>query len=133
MRKSSVSGLVAVLCVLLALWVSSASGQAVFGSIFGTVTDPTGAAVAGANVTVTNLRKGTTDQATTNESGNYSVTHLIPDTYTDRIEGTGFKTVEQKDVIVSADASARVDGQFQVGSPSESFEGHGEEPQYKTH
>jgi Carboxypeptidase regulatory-like domain/TonB dependent receptor len=132
MRKSSVSGLVAVLCVLLALWVSSASGQAVFGSIFGTVTDPTGAAVAGANVTVTNVRKGTIDHAITNESGNYSVTHLIPDIYTIQIEGSGFKVIEQKDIVVSADASARLDGQFQVGSATESVEVTGEAPQLKT-
>jgi len=133
MRKSSVSVLVAVVSVLLlALWVPSASGQAVFGSIFGTVTDPTGAAVANAKVTVTNVRKGTIDEATTNESGNYSVTHLIPDTYTVRIESAGFKVVEQQDVVVSADASARVDGQFQVGSATESVEVTGEAPQLKT-
>src|SRR5580692_8798362 len=114
MRKSSVSGLVAV--VLLALSLPSASGQAVFGSIFGTVTDPSGAAVPNAKVTVTNARKGTTDEATTNESGNYSVTHLIPDTYTVRIESSGFKVIEEQNIAVSADAAARVDGQFQVGS-----------------
>ncbi len=132
MRKSSVSSLAAVLLVLVMAWVSSAVGQAVFGSIFGTVTDSTGAAVANANVTVLNLRKGTTDQATTNESGNYSVTHLIPDTYTVRIESAGFKMIEQKDVVVSADASARVDGQLQVGSATEQVEVTGEAPQLKT-
>jgi hypothetical protein len=130
MRKSSVSGLVAV--VLFALSVPPASGQAVFGSIFGTVTDPSGAAVPNAKVTVTNVRKGTADAATTNESGNYSVTHLIPDTYTVRIESPGFKVVEQADVAVSADAAARVDGQFQVGSTSEAVEVTGEAPQLKT-
>jgi hypothetical protein len=130
MRKSSVSGLVAV--VLLALSVSPASGQAVFGSIFGTVTDPSGAAVPNAKVTVTNARKGTTDEGTTNESGNYSVTHLIPDTYTVRIESSGFKVIEEQNIAVSADAAARVDGQFQVGSTSESVEVTSEAPQLKT-
>jgi Carboxypeptidase regulatory-like domain/TonB dependent receptor len=133
MRKSSVSsGLVAVVSLLLALSVPPASGQAVFGSIFGTVTDPSGAAVPGAKVTVTNERKGTIDEATTNDSGNYSVTHLIPDTYTVRVEGPGFKMIEEKDVVVSADAAARVDGQFQVGSATESVEVTGEAPQLKT-
>ncbi len=55
-----------------------ANGQAVYGSIYGTVTDPQGAAVAGAKVTVTSVRKGTADEATTNPSGNFNVTHLIP-------------------------------------------------------
>src|SRR6202035_404681 len=131
MRKSFVSGL-AVLSILFVLWVPSAPAQAVFGSIFGTVTDPSGAAVANAKVTVTDVNKGTTDEATTNESGNYSVTHLIPDTYKVRIEGPGFKTIEQDNVTVSADAAARVDAQFQGGSATESGEVTSEAPQLKT-
>src|SRR5579864_8981866 len=131
MRRSFVSGLV-VLSILFVVWVPAASAQAVFGSIFGTVTDPSGAAVPNAKVTVTNVRKGTTDEATSNESGNYSVTHLIPDTYKVRIEGPGFKTIEQDNIAVSADAAARVDGQFQVGSATESVEVTSEAPQLKT-
>jgi len=108
------------------------SAQAVYGSILGTVTDPQGAAVAGAKVTVTNQRKGTSDTATTNQDGNYSVTHLVPDTYLVRVESSGFKVSEQKDVIVSADAGSRVDLQFQVGGASETVEVTAEAPQLKT-
>jgi carboxypeptidase family protein/TonB-dependent receptor-like protein len=132
MEKSSVSGLVALISLFLMVSVPSACGQAVFGSIFGTVTDPTGAAVANAKVTVTDLRKGTIDTATTNDSGNYSVTHLIPDNYGVRIEGSGFKTIDEENIAVSADAAARVDGQFQVGSATESVEVTSEAPQLKT-
>ena len=64
------------LCMLMP---TAAFAQAVYGSILGTVTDPQGAAVAGAKVTVTNQRKGTEDTTTTNGDGNYSVTHLVPD------------------------------------------------------
>jgi len=131
MRKLSVCN-IAVILILLATLVPSASAQAVFGSIFGTVSDPSGAAVANAKVTVTDLSKGTTDETTTNESGNYSVTHLIPDNYKVRIEGPGFKTIDQDNVVVSADAAARVDAQFQVGSASESVEVTSEAPQLKT-
>src|SRR5947209_3865038 len=99
-----------VMVVSVCLFMSSAAfAQAVYGSILGTVTDPQGAAVAGAKVTVTNQRKGTQDTTTTNADGNYSVTHLVPDTYTVKVEGTGFKVSQQKDVIVEADAGARVD------------------------
>ena len=117
------------LCMLLP---SAAFAQAVYGSILGTVTDPQGAAVAGAKVTVTNQRKGTEDATTTNADGNYSVTHLIPDTYTIRVEGTGFKVSQQKDVIVQADAGSRVDLQFQVGGATETVEVTAEAPQLKT-
>jgi len=109
-----------------------AFAQAVYGSILGTVTDPQGAAVSGATVTVTNQRKGTSDTATTNESGNYSVTHLIPDIYTVRIEAPGFKAAEQKDINVLADAGSRVDIQVQLGGTSETVEVTAEAPQLKT-
>src|SRR5512142_976940 len=90
------------LCLLLLvtmLWMpQSASGQAVYGSIIGTVTDPSGAAVPNAKVTVTNTRKGTKDQLTTNADGNFSATHLIPDTYTVRVEAPGFGAIESRPI-----------------------------------
>ncbi|HLW85052.1 MAG TPA: TonB-dependent receptor [Candidatus Sulfotelmatobacter sp.] len=130
--KKSVLAAVAILGLLCGFCVPGAFGQAVFGSILGTVTDPSGAAVANAKVTVLDQRKGTTEQTTTNESGNYSVTHLIPDIYTVRIEGTGFKVLEFKDITVAADSGVDVNGQFQVGSTSEQVEVTAEAPQLKT-
>ncbi|MBV8476324.1 MAG: carboxypeptidase regulatory-like domain-containing protein, partial [Acidobacteria bacterium] len=76
--------------------------------------------------------KNTSDQATTNQDGNYSVTHLVPDVYTVRIEAPGFKALEQKDVTVSADTGSRADGQFQVGGTQETVEVTAEAPQLKT-
>jgi hypothetical protein len=107
-------------------------GQVTTGNIIGTVTDPQGAAVQNATVTVTDLSKGTADTATTNESGNYVVTHLIPDPYSVKIEAQGFKAFEQKGVTVIADASQRVDAGLQVGSASETLEVTGEAPQLQT-
>src|ERR1700758_3840 len=96
--KRSVWISVAVISLLCSLWVPSALGQAVYGAIQGTVTDPSGAAVNGAKVTVTSQTKNVSTETTTNESGNYSVTHLIPDVYSVRIEGSGFKTLQYKDI-----------------------------------
>jgi hypothetical protein len=112
--------------------IPATHAQAVYGSILGTVTDPQGAAVANAKVTVTDQRKGTSDTTTTNADGNYSTTHLVPDLYTVKVEAPGFKVSEQKDIIVSADAGARVDLQFQVGGTSETVEVTAEAPQLKT-
>lgn len=132
MKKAvSFSGLF-VLALLCGLWASRASAQAVYGSILGTVTDPQGAAVAGAKVTVTDKNKGTTQQTTTNDSGNYSVTHLIPDPYSVKVEAQGFKSTEQQNVPVSADAGSNVDIQLQLGATTESVEVTGEAPQLKT-
>jgi hypothetical protein len=117
---------------LCGFWTTSAYSQAVYGSILGTITDPTGAAVSGAKVTVTDDSKGTSDQTTTNDSGNYSVTHLIPDTYTVRVESQGFKSLEFKGVIVNADAGVDVNGHFELGSATEQVEVTAEAPQLKT-
>ena len=118
---------------LACTWLApQAAGQAVYGSVFGTITDPSGAAVPGAKVTVTSVSKGTTTETTANADGNYSVTHLIPDTYNVRAEGAGFKAFEAKGIIVSADTAARVDGQFQVGGSTETVEVTAESPQLKT-
>jgi len=130
--KRSVWVAVATFALLFSLWVPVATAQAVYGSILGTVTDPSGAAVAGAKVTVTSQTKNISTTDTTNESGNYSVTHLIPDVYSVRIEGQGFKVLQYKNIQVSADTGARVDGQFQVGSASEQVEVTAEAPQLKT-
>jgi len=125
-------GTLAVLVVLGTVWTPPASAQAVFGSIFGTVTDPSGASVPGVKVAVTSASKGTSVETTTNSDGNYSVTHLIPDTYNVRAEAAGFKAFESKGIVVSADAAARVDGQFQVGGSTETVEVTSEAPQLKT-
>jgi Carboxypeptidase regulatory-like domain/TonB dependent receptor len=131
MRRSVLAILLSLL-VICGISTQVAFGQAVYGSILGTVTDPSGAAVAGAKVSATSQTKNTSVDTTTNESGNYGITHLIPDVYTVRVESTGFKVLEFKDISVSADSGSRVDGQFQVGSTSEQVEVTSEAPQLKT-
>ena len=130
--KKSLLAVVATLALLCGVLMSQASAQAVYGSILGTISDPSWAAVPNAKVTVTSQTKNTSVDTTTNDSGNYSVTHLIPDVYSVRAEGAGFKALEFKDIPVSADTGVRVDGQFQVGGSSETVEVTSEAPQLKT-
>ena len=124
-------GISLVVCAL-GLWTPPASAQAVYGTIFGTLTDPQGAAVAGAKVTITSATKGTAETTTTNESGNYTVTHLIPDTYNLKAEATGFKTIDVPGIQVSADVSTHADGVFVVGAVTQTVEVTTEAPQLKT-
>src|SRR6202140_3885622 len=131
-KQLSIAAMLTICICLVTLTAQPVWGQAVYGSIIGTVTDPQGAAVANAKVTVLDQRKGTSDTTTTNDSGNYSVTHLIPDVYTVRVEAPGFKISEQKDVNVLADAAANVPLQFQVGGASETVEVTGVAPELKT-
>src|SRR6266481_6528151 len=130
-RRSIWVGL-AVLCLVCGLKTSTTLAQAVFGSIIGTITDPQGNAVIGAKITVTSLTKSFAYDTTSNESGNYSVTHLIPDTYKIHVESPGFKALDVPNVSVSADSAAHVDGQLQVGAVTQSVEVTGEIPQLVT-
>jgi hypothetical protein len=85
-------------------------GQAVYGSIVGTVTDSTGAVVPGAKVTANNIQKGTSATATTtNADGNYTIQHLIPDVYNIKIEAPNFAVAQGENIKVSADSTVRVD------------------------
>ena len=131
MRRSIWVGLV-VLCLVCGFYTSVTLAQAVFGSILGTVTDAQGNAVSGAKVTVTSLSKNTAFETTSNESGNYSVTHLIPDSYRVHIEATGFKAYDVASVAVSADTSINVDAALQVGAVTQTVEVTGEIPQLQT-
>src|SRR5260221_14302350 len=92
-----------VLSLACGFKTSTSLAQAVYGSILGTVTDPQGSSVAGAQRTVTSLTKGTAEETTTNESGNHSVAHLLPDTYKVRIEPKGFKAIDLPSTQTSAD------------------------------
>src|SRR5207245_1910034 len=132
MRRQATLGWILLCWLAFFLCATTASGQAVFGSINGTVTDPQGNAVVGAKVTVTSITKTTVFEATTNESGNYTVTHLIPDNYKIHVEAPGFKAYDVPALQVSADAAAKVDAQLQVGAVTQTVEVTGEVPQLKT-
>jgi len=106
--------------------------QAIYGSIYGQITDSTGAAIANATVTVTDVTKGTSVQVTTSSIGEYSVQHLIPDTYDVTVTATGFRGASSKGIRVSADTSPKVDLKLNVGQASESVTVTTEAPQLKT-
>ena len=131
MRIRALLGCFVVFCLVFSMAAPKSSGQAVYGSILGTATDAQGNAVAGAKVTVTSVAKGSTEETITNDDGNYTVSHLIPDLYNVRVEATGFKAYEVKGVQVSADTAAKVDAKMDVGSVSQSIEVTGEIPQLK--
>lgn len=117
---------------ILLLLPTQSFGQAVFGSIFGTVSDPSGAVIPNAKVTITNVRKGTSETYTTNESGNYSATHLIPDSYKVRVEAQGFSTAESDNIQVAADSGQKFDATMKTGAQTETVQVTAEAPQLKT-
>ena len=68
--------------------------QQYFGTIVGTVTDPSGGALPDATVTVTNTQTAISRQVKTDQLGNYRVESLVPSTYTIKVEHSGFETAE---------------------------------------
>src|SRR6202042_700505 len=94
-------------------------GQAIYGSIYGQVTDQSGAVVPNATITVTDESKNTSVQATSNAQGEYSVEHLIPDVYDITATAAGFQTQQNKGIQISADTSPKVDLKLQVGASTQ--------------
>src|SRR6266481_6250471 len=101
--------------VSLSTFSPFAFGQAVYGSIFGTVTDATGAAVPGATVTVTDVAKGTTVTVQSNASGDFTVEHLIPDVYDVKVDASGFKGYQQRGIQLFADSALKVTAALSTG------------------
>src|SRR6516225_11305643 len=119
-------------CASLVL-LAPARAQSVYGSIFGTVTDKSGAAIPNATISVTSETKNTVVTVTSNASGDYSVAHLIPDVYDLKVEAQGFKSFQAKSIQVLADTSPRIDPTLDVGGASETVQVNADqEPQLKT-
>ncbi|MBS1788582.1 MAG: TonB-dependent receptor [Acidobacteria bacterium] len=129
-EKFTTLSLFALLCV--ALLPGKSLGQAVYGSVFGTVTDQTGAAVAKAKVTITNTGTNVSETTETNVSGNYTVTRLIPGTYRIKVEAQGFKASVVDAVVVNVDTASKTDVALQTGAVSEEVTITAEAPLLKT-
>ncbi|MBX5495544.1 MAG: TonB-dependent receptor [Bryobacteraceae bacterium] len=111
----------AVLLAVCALVPANLRGQT-FGEITGEIRDATGAVIAGATVTVTNLNTNATRTAVSNEAGVYSFPLLVPGSYSAKVEKVGFKSATRSQFDVQVQQSARIDFVLEVGSVSESIE-----------
>ena len=118
--KSRLSAFLA-LGLLLFLGPSLLRAQGLSG-IAGTVTDPSGAVVPDAKVTATNDATGVSSQTTTTSAGTYTLTDLIPGTYTVRIEKAGFAARLLKGVHVDVSRSTAADADLTTGTASETVE-----------
>ncbi len=103
----------------LLLFSASALAQSTTGRILGTLTDPSGAAVAGATVVVTDVQRGTSRTMTTDESGDYAAPDLQPGAYKIHVEARGFKSVERPNVPIEVATAVRADFALQPGQVSE--------------
>jgi hypothetical protein len=96
-----------------------AYAQKITGTISGVVTDPSGAVVPGATVTITNTETGLSRTATTGTSGEYSAPDLPPGVYRVVISQTNFKESITDKVELHVSSTATVNAQLQVGRTNE--------------
>lgn len=111
---------------------SLAIAQTTNAAIVGTVADPSGAAVSGATVTVTNSATGVSRDVKTSGTGEYRVFPLAPGTYRVAASMAGFKTKVQPEVVLEVAASMKVDLTLEVGEVRETVEVSGAPPILQT-
>ncbi len=108
--------------VMIFLGGLTASAQTSYGTIAGAVTDATGAAVADADVTVTNVSTGETHTVKTNKSGGYIIESVGTGAYNVTIAAASFSRQEVKDVAVSASLTTSVNAMLKAGSIADTVE-----------
>ncbi|HXB70910.1 MAG TPA: TonB-dependent receptor [Candidatus Acidoferrales bacterium] len=111
-----------LLAGLIPLLSISLFGQAFYGSIVGTVTDPSNAAVHGATVTLTNIGTDERHQSPTGADGGYQFVNLLPGFYKVEVELTGFKRAAREHVEVTVAGAVRADISMQVGDVTQTVE-----------
>ncbi len=107
---------------ILAVFFGSAGlafGQVTNGSLTGQVTDPTGAAVVGASIAMTNTQTGLVLTGTTNKQGVYTISPVNPGTYNLTAEMSGFQRYQQTGIIISVSLAATQNITLKPGSAKE--------------
>ncbi|HEY3625758.1 MAG TPA: TonB-dependent receptor [Terracidiphilus sp.] len=129
LRKNFVYLLFACLCTMFPL---GARAQTVNGVITGTITDPSGAVVPNAKVTITNTGTGLTQNTTTGAGGDYRFQLVPPGVYTVQLEASGFGTEKANNVVVQASQTVPFSVKLKVASQSQLIEVTGQAPLVQT-
>lgn len=105
----------AVLAIVLS-YALAAPGQARNATVTGLITDPSGAVVPGAAVSITNTLTNITQKVASNNQGEYNLLELPPGKYILKVEAQGFEQEERADVVLDVAQSARLDFALKIGA-----------------
>src|SRR5665213_1219721 len=105
-------------CIVLLLWGAPVVAQTITASIRGTVTDPSGAVVSGADVTATNVATNVATHTTSNNSGLYNFQFLTLGDYTVTATATGFNSTSVGPFHLQIDQIAQINPKLSVGTAS---------------
>src|SRR5438067_2108345 len=119
-------GFLLVFCVVTLALVSSAHAQIGNATLGGTVMDPSGAAVANAELTLTNKATGFEMKVMSNERGEYTFRNVTPGTYDLKVVKAGFQNHVQKGIVLTINQSSRADATLKVSTTSETVTVEGE-------
>jgi hypothetical protein len=108
--------LLALLGVFLLAVTNLSYGQDTNASLSGTVSDPSGAAIPGAKMALTNEATGFTAKFVSDAAGEYSFPNLTPGKYDMTVSANGFKSIDQKGVELAVNQAARLDVHLALGS-----------------
>src|SRR5579859_4866670 len=127
MSHTRVLGRLVFRCLTGALWFGLAHstpmpGQVAGGTIQGLVSDPSGATVAGAQVTVTGKATGLKREVSSNSTGFYAVPDLQPAAYTVTVAANGFSSKTVDTVTLTVGANLTINVTLSVGSSTEQVE-----------
>lgn len=129
--KIFVSALVA--CVLLFLFLPSSSvPQTVQGVITGTVTDPAGASVPNASVTITNIGTNISQSAKTGQDGVYRFSLVPPGSYAIEVQASGFATLRASGLVVQASQTVPFDIRLEIAKAAQTVEVTAQTPLVQT-
>src|SRR5215467_9054095 len=107
---------------LLAGCLQPGAAQTLDTGILGNVTDPSGAAVSGAAVTITQAATGVTKTAATDTGGRYEVRYLTPGEYTVEVKAQGFRAERQSHIVIQIGQLAPINFALQVGNVVETVD-----------
>ena len=115
-------GRVFLLIVTASVSLVLVTAQTYQGRIEGMVIDPSGAVLAQAQITVTNIGTNVSRKLVTNSTGEYVAPDLEPGTYTVSAEATGFKKAVRSAVVLEVGRNIRIDLKLQPGAVNETVE-----------
>lgn len=114
------------------LFLGDVKAQVLYGSLTGTVSDPSGAAVSGAKVEALDVGKGVTQQSATDGNGNYRFSALLPGVFKVSISAAGFETQVAPDVRLEANEVTRLDARLKIAAATQNVTVTAEAPLLET-
>lgn len=118
-QENNMKSKVLFLLVVLFSLTLAVEAQTSRGTVSGVVTDPTGAVVSGANITLTSTTTGLNRDTTTNDEGFYRFDAVDLGTYSVNIAASGFGTLTKTNIIVNANQTSAIDAQLSPGGQEE--------------